>query len=332
MKITKEQLILFSKFQSNNRNMTKEEMMEISKIFKLGKDEDIKKVLSDISKTKNELERMKIIDAYMNLSKDLTEEQVISKVYEVDIKDIEHKFLASGKEIIKFYSNKTNRIEILEKEKDGKDIKDSLEEKIKEQEGKVDSINLLEDERLNGNNSVKLIPISKIYEYDYLVDKLKAEELFALKYLIENKDILHLEYINIENVFGVSTSDYNYEIHESRYDIERGDFIIQKPEEEVKNENEIEQLGNEIDEEKEIREALEELSQDAVTLYKDNPELVECLNAEEKEKVEKQIEASKGYQKVKAKPKAGYIDPLILALITGFAGGVTFVVAFLKLK
>ena len=63
MKITKEQLILFSKFQSNNRNMTKEEMMEISKIFKLGKDEDVKKVLSDISKTKNESERMEIIDA-----------------------------------------------------------------------------------------------------------------------------------------------------------------------------------------------------------------------------------------------------------------------------
>ena len=47
------------------------------------------------------------------------DEEVISKTFGVDINDIEHKYLNSGKEIFSFYDSKIGRKRLLENPSDG---------------------------------------------------------------------------------------------------------------------------------------------------------------------------------------------------------------------
>lgn len=339
-KYTSEELQLFIKFinnQNQTNNLSKEEFSKVSEIYKKSRtNQDLKNILEKL--TNNPSDSKKIVDEYLNtvdLTKD--EDTVLSQIYDVDVSEIEHKFLEDGKEIINFHCNKLNRNIVFEKEKNGIPLKEQLmqaqeENKQFQTDNASENTNsILEKERVYGNAELKMVPINKLGEYDYLIMKLPPDKLTGLEYMIKNADQLHIDTINIENVFGMTSKEYGSKIYESYYDVERNKTIIEQPEETISNKEE--NYEQELSNEDETRAAIEEMSSEEmkkVEMYRNYPELLNSLDSVKKEhyqqlikridEKEAQLEKPKVYVFRKDIKKAGFIDAAILAFITEFVG------------
>lgn len=336
-KYTNDELQVFMKFINNQdqiKNLSKEELSKVSEIYKKARNNsDLKEILDKL--TKDPSNHKKIIDEYLNnidLSK--AEDTVLAQIYDVDISEIEHKFLENGKEIINFYCEKLNRNIVFEKEKNGMTLKEQLKQAQEENEqfqsenANENTNNILENERIYGTTELKMIPVNKIGDYNYLIQKLSPEKITSLNYLVKNAQELHINSINIENVFGLTNKEYGSKIYEAYYDAERKKVVIEQPEE-TKNNKETE-----YHDEDEIRQAVEEMSSEEVQqvqTYRNYPELLESLPENNRRRYQQIIEQMEKNEAELNKPKvytlnknnnrsAGFVDAAILAFITEFVG------------
>lgn len=130
-----EKVKIFIKFL-NNTNLSmlnveeKKAILEVNNLCKT--DQEFSEMVNRLKGSFSNETRMNILNDYLNnkeLKEAKTNEEVISKTFGIDIKDIEHKYLNSGKEIFSFYDSKIGRKRLLENPSDG-----TLTEFLKEEQ------------------------------------------------------------------------------------------------------------------------------------------------------------------------------------------------------
>ena len=204
---------------------------------------------------------------------------------------------------------------------------------------------------------MKMIPINEVQNNLSILQSMKDEEIKKFNFLIKNAQNMGINYVNIENIFGI---DQYGKILEVKHNKEKDEYMISEPsganyrEEQITTSDRINDSYTETEqynnlqsdfEDKPKIETVEEYDQlseeikEQVKVYYEYPELLEMIPTEEKNQWKKYIEIyelklqkenemynqqNKPKQLVykKQDKKSGFADVLLLSLITGFLGGV----------
>lgn len=221
--------LLFDAYNRDNSfSFNDEQFNFINEVNKYARsDEEFNELINKLKST-SYYDREAIIEEYYDTKQKKSlenESEVIAKTFGIDISKINHNMLNSGIEVFSFYDFNVGKMVVLENRKDGKSLVEQLKE-MQTQSSLYQSSNseknahdMLSDERVNSNIELKMIPINQINNYLEQVKSLKKEDYMALGYLIKNANYFGIDYINIENMFGISKSGKVYEV---RHDNEKG--------------------------------------------------------------------------------------------------------------
>lgn len=246
-----EKVKIFIKFL-NNTNLSmlnveeKKAILEVNNLCKT--DQEFSEMVNRLKGSFSNETRMNILNDYLNnkeLKEAKTNEEVISKTFGIDIKDIEHKYLNSGKEIFSFYDSKIGRKRLLENPSDG-----TLTEFLKEEQNnnenfqsedfKANSNAILNEKLKEKNIELRMIYIDDLNEHQKEIDGLEDNEKKCLEEILKNKEKLGIVYVNLENIVAL---DKDGKILEGAYNDEKMKAEVQSPKEasyravEMSNEN-----------------------------------------------------------------------------------------------
>lgn len=242
---------LFIKFL-NNPNLSmlnteeKEAILEVNNLCKT--DPEFNEMVNKLKGSFSDETRMNILNDYLNqkeLKKAKSNEEVISKTFGVDINDIEHKYLNSGKEIFSFYDSKIGRKRLLENPSDG-----TLVEFLKEEQNnnedfqsndyKANSTAILNEKLKEKNIELKMVYIGDLNDHQKEIDNLEEKKKKCLDEILKNKERLGVVYVNLEDIVAL---DKDGKIIEGAYNDEKQKAEVQIPKEanykaqEISNEN-----------------------------------------------------------------------------------------------
>lgn len=242
---------LFIKFL-NNPNLSmlnteeKEAILEVNNLCKT--DPEFNEMVNKLKGSFSDETRMNMLNDYLN-QKELKEaksnEEVISKTFGVDINDIEHKYLNSGKEIFSFYDSKIGRKRLLENPSDG-----TLVEFLKEEQNnnedfqsndyKANSTAILNEKLKEKNIELKMVYIGDLNDHQKEIDNLEEKKKKCLDEILKNKEKLGVVYVNLKDIVAL---DKDGKIIEGAYNDEKQKAEVQSPKEanykaqEISNEN-----------------------------------------------------------------------------------------------
>lgn len=242
---------LFIKFLNNPNLSTlnveeKRAILEVNNLCK--EDPEFNEMVNKLKGSFSDETRMNILNDYLN-QKELKEaksnEEVISKTFGVDINDIEHKYLNSGKEIFSFYDSKIGRKRLLENPSDG-----TLVEFLKEEQNnnedfqsndyKANSTAILNEKLKEKNIELKMVYIGDLNDHQKEIDNLEEKKKKCLDEILKNKEKLGVVYVNLEDIVAL---DKDGKIIEGAYNDEKQKAEVQSPKEanykaqEISNEN-----------------------------------------------------------------------------------------------
>ena len=242
---------LFIKFLNNPNLSTlnaeeKKAILEVNNLCKT--DPEFNEMVNKLKGSFSDETRMNILNDYLN-QKELKEaksnEEVISKTFGVDINDIEHKYLNSGKEIFSFYDSKIGRKRLLENPSDG-----TLVEFLKEEQNnnenfqsndyKANSTAILNEKLKEKNIELKMVYIGDLNDHQKEIDNLEEKKKKCLDEILKNKEKLGVVYVNLEDIVAL---DKDGKIIEGAYNDEKQKAEVQSPKEanykaqEISNEN-----------------------------------------------------------------------------------------------
>ena len=242
---------LFIKFLNNPNLSTlnaeeKRAILEVNNLCK--EDPEFNEMVNKLKGSFSDETRMNILNDYLN-QKELKEaksnEEVISKTFGVDINDIEHKYLNSGKEIFSFYDSKIGRKRLLENPSDG-----TLVEFLKEEQNnnedfqsndyKANSTVILNEKLKEKNIELKMVYIGDLNDHQKEIDNLEEKKKKCLDEILKNKEKLGVVYVNLEDIVAL---DKDGKIIEGTYNDEKQKAEVQSPKEanykaqEISNEN-----------------------------------------------------------------------------------------------
>lgn len=245
--------------------------------------------------------------------KDEVYEKKIAKIFGIDVSKIKHKILNTGVEIFSFYDFNAGRMVVLENRKDGKSLVEQLKEMQKDNVNYQSSNNeknahdMLSDSRVKTNVELDMIPVNEINRYLEQIKSLKKDDYKALIFLIRNASRLGIDYINVENMMGITKSGKIYEV---RPDAEK-EFQIGEPDGVVYNENDIdisnrqdEEIYNDYEDEGYIHEEepydaefnyLDEQEKEKTIMLYENQQELDKLSEDAKNKYMRYIEMYKKY-------------------------------------
>ena len=242
---------LFIKFLNNpNLNMLnveeKKAILEVNNLCKT--DSEFNEMVNKLKGSFSDESRMNILNDYLDqkeLKEAKTNEEVISKTFGVDINDIEHKYLNSGKEIFSFYDPKIGRKRLLENPSDG-----TLVEFLKEEQNnnedfqsndyKANSTAILNEKLKEKNIELKMIYIGDLNDHQKEIDNLEEKKKKCLDEILKNKEKLGVVYVNLEDIVAL---DKDGKIIEGAYNDEKQKAEVQSPKganyraQEISNEN-----------------------------------------------------------------------------------------------
>lgn len=285
--------------------LTEEEKKDILYINDLCKtNEEINNMMYKIKISSSEMDRLNILrDYFLNeeLKNTKTEEEIISKTFGINIEDIEHRKLNTGKDVFVVYGDTSGRKRIIENPKD----KESLVEFLKEEQNnnkdyqtenyKANSKEILYNQLNTTNLELKVIPAREIYKYSEIFNSLDEKIRTCLTELIKNIDKLNIEYINLENAFAL---DKDGNLIEAVYNLEENKVDLQEPKEysynsnEMSNENNNDSFGEEDVIYSTDDEVLDEENNNIENdEFEDIPEIIEAegIEGEKKEEVIKNM-------------------------------------------
>lgn len=242
---------LFIKFLNNpNLNMLnveeKKAILEVNNLCKT--DSEFNEMVNKLKGSFSDESRMNILNDYLNqkkLKEAKSNEEVISKTFGVDINDIEHKYLNSGKEIFSFYDSKIGRKRLLENPSDG-----TLVEFLKEEQNnnadfqsndyKANSTAILNEKLKEKNIELKMVYIGDLNDHQKEIDNLEEKKKKCLDEILKNKEKLGVVYVNLEDIVAL---DKDGKIIEGAYNDEKQKAEVQSPKganyraQEISNEN-----------------------------------------------------------------------------------------------
>lgn len=242
---------LFIKFLNNPNLSTlnaeeKRAILEVNNLCKT--DPEFNEMVNKLKGSFSDESRMNILNDYLDqkeLKEAKTNEEVISKTFGVDINDIEHKYLNSGKEIFSFYDPKIGRKRLLENPSDG-----TLVEFLKEEQNnnedfqsndyKANSTAILNEKLKEKNIELKMVYIGDLNDHQKEIDNLEEKKKKCLDEILKNKEKLGVVYVNLEDIVAL---DKDGKIIEGAYNDEKQKAEVQSPKEanykaqEISNEN-----------------------------------------------------------------------------------------------
>lgn len=242
---------LFIKFLNNPNLSTlnaeeKRAILEVNNLCKT--DPEFNEMVNKLKGSFSDESRMNILNDYLDqkeLKEAKTNEEVISKTFGVDINDIEHKYLNSGKEIFSFYDPKIGRKRLLENPSDG-----TLVEFLKEEQNnnedfqsndyKANSTAILNEKLKEKNIELKMVYIGDLNDHQKEIDNLEEKKKKCLDEILKNKEKLGVVYINLEDIVAL---DKDGKIIEGAFNEEKQKAEVQSPKEanyraqEISNEN-----------------------------------------------------------------------------------------------
>ena len=242
---------LFIKFLNNPNLSTlnaeeKRAILEVNNLCKT--DPEFNEMVNKLKGSFSDESRMNILNDYLDqkeLKEAKTNEEVISKTFGVDINDIEHKYLNSGKEIFSFYDSKIGRKRLLENPSDG-----TLVEFLKEEQNnnedfqsndyKANSTAILNEKLKEKNIELKMIYIGDLNDHQKEIDNLEEKKKKCLDEILKNKEKLGVVYVNLEDIVAL---DKDGKIIEGAYNDEKQKAEVQSPKganyraQEISNEN-----------------------------------------------------------------------------------------------
>ncbi len=242
---------LFIKFLNNPNLSTlnaeeKRAILEVNNLCKT--DPEFNEMVNKLKGSFSDESRMNILNDYLDqkeLKEAKTNEEVISKTFGVDINDIEHKYLNSGKEIFSFYDPKIGRKRLLENPSDG-----TLVEFLKEEQNnnedfqsndyKANSTAILNEKLKEKNIELKMIYIGDLNDHQKEIDNLEEKNKKCLDEILKNKEKLGVVYVNLEDIVAL---DKDGKIIEGAYNDEKQKAEVQSPKganyrvQEISNEN-----------------------------------------------------------------------------------------------
>ena len=224
----------------------KKAILEVNNLCKT--DSKFNEMVNKLKGSFSDESRMNILNDYLNqkkLKEAKSNEEVISKTFGVDINDIEHKYLNSGKEIFSFYDSKIGRKRLLENPSDG-----TLVEFLKEEQNnnadfqsndyKANSTAILNEKLKEKNIELKMVYIGDLNDHQKEIDNLEEKKKKCLDEILKNKEKLGVVYVNLEDIVAL---DKDGKIIEGAYNDEKQKAEVQSPKEanykaqEISNEN-----------------------------------------------------------------------------------------------
>lgn len=242
---------LFIKFLNNPNLSTlnaeeKRAILEVNNLCKT--DPEFNEMVNKLKGSFSDESRMNILNDYLDqkeLKEAKTNEEVISKTFGVDINDIEHKYLNSGKEIFSFYDPKIGRKRLLENPSDR-----TLVEFLKEEQNnnedfqsndyKANSTAILNEKLKEKNIELKMVYIGDLNDHQKEIDNLEEKKKKCLDEILKNKEKLGVVYVNLEDIVAL---DKDGKIIEGAFNEEKQKAEIQSPKganyraQEISNEN-----------------------------------------------------------------------------------------------
>lgn len=312
--------------QDSNMDLSENDKLTINNIRELVSiDQRVSEIVNNVQRINNPEERIAyinskyVVDPTIYNNQDKTTEEEIAETFNVNVGDIRTISLQNNKELFQFYDLKNQRMVVLENQQNEISLSNQLEELKKLNNNSAeDSKDILKEQSVRENIELKFIPINEIDKYMYLTNNFSENDLLKLSTLIKNSYNLGIDIINIENIIGMNNAG---EIYEASYNNIEQKYVVYKSDEINSNEK------NETVENKENKNDVESYNIDEV----------ESLdNKEEIENIDDTLElAEKPKQKVKKRNiprKEGYIDIMLLSLVTGFLAGITVTILMLVLN
>lgn len=352
---------LLDRYIVNNKILFgNEELTLINKVNNIvNKDRELTILFNKLRYTSLE-NRKKLINDYYATKDKKSENNLeeIANTFGIDVSKIEHKILDSGVEIFCFYDSSLGKDVILENRSDGKSLVEVLKE-VQEENKKYqgsdnvkNSNNILSDKRIKENIELTMLPINEIDGNLGQVKKLTSEDYKKLSFLIKNSTELGINYINIENMVGLSNYGKIYEVTKDQ----SGNYKVGEPKTASYNEQNIdtseridnnESLSNSYEDIPNIEEVeFDNLSEDIknkTIMFYENPDLLESLNPEERMMWERNVEIYIKYlnaiERTKNKPKvkrlekvdsSGFVNMFVIGMIMEFISLGLIVYCFFK--
>lgn len=228
---------IFKKDEISRSTSEKDFIDEMKKVCEKDKDSnELFKVLS--SDNSSELTKFREYKKYLEKKSELTKnadmKKKISQVYGIDITKINHRRLSDGTEVFMFYDLELTRPVVLENVNE-ETLTKMLQEKQKSNKNFQSSNNekntnrMLKEERLKDNIELQLVNINELSKYQHIINMLDPDQKQAFDSLISRKNEFHLEYVNIEHAFGVSSSRFDSKLYEAVLDKTLGKYTIEEP-------------------------------------------------------------------------------------------------------
>ncbi|MBP3635099.1 MAG: hypothetical protein J6J17_01390 [Bacilli bacterium] len=175
-------------------------------------DKELAALLTSIEGQSKEMSQ-NMINKYLSskeLEKAKGDKETISKVFGVDVSEVEHRKLNSGRDVFAFYDSNYSRKRVLENPIEGESLIEQLkriQNENKEFQGandyKSNTNDIMRDQANKLDYELQMIYIDDIYNYQMIIDGLNEEERVAFDYLLKQKDTKNIKYINIENCFAL---------------------------------------------------------------------------------------------------------------------------------
>lgn len=192
--------------------------------------------------------KRKIVSAYkteQELKKAKNPKDLISKIYGINVEDIESLKLNNGKEVFTFYDTKQGRKRIIEnlgQESLVSQLKEIQNNNIEFQgkDYKKNSNDILANEAEKNNNrqEFKMVEIDDYINHPENYGTLDNDTRTIIEKLSKAKETLKIKYINIENKVGLTKDNRVIEIAKNQ----DGDFVFVEP---TKWKNNVDEMSNE---------------------------------------------------------------------------------------
>ena len=268
-----------------------------------------------------EIERIRNKFEHKEQKEELSEEEIISKKYGINVDSIEHIKLNDGKEYYHFYDIRLNKDIVLKQSSDNKNMSEELK---KVQEGlssaqgadeKENGEEAFRYQRMHTNNEIDLYSVEELTNRPEILGRLDAEQMKEVLVLLKNKDILNIKEINpetgiaIDDRHKVITSYYNKNTQKYEVDLPneyqyKTDTVSAEQTEEISQNNYIDDISNKTDDiPNEIDGIL--IDRERVKLYYEYPELLEGGAITNQQEKQAYIKAVQKYSEIQEQKNNG---------------------------
>lgn len=216
----------------------------------------------------------------------------ISKIFGVNIEDIDSVRLENGKDVYAFYDKQLGRKRLIESLNE-----DSLIERLKEIQNnnekyqtddyKKNSEEILKNQAMNNNNrhEFKMVDVNDYITHPENYGVLDEDSQTILNRINNAKDDLRIKYINIENKVLLTEDNKVLEISKTN----DGSFVFNEPKKWKNNVDEVDNKEKVNEEEKEISNSEDVDVSIESNEFEDEPEFISAEEIEEEIRIQKVI-------------------------------------------